>query len=606
ANADAGSISPALIASLAPNATANITARHTVTQADLDRGYVTNIAKADGKDPKGGNVHAESTDPTPTPGAPVDPTCTTCTITPITQNPSLSLTKTAVAGTHNKIGDIINYNLVVKNTGNVTVTAIAITDANADAGSISPALIASLAPNATANITAKHTVTQADLDRGYVTNIAKADGKDPKGGNVHAESTDPTPTPGAPVVPGCTNCTITPVEQKAAVALVKKVTNTGTGENGVFVLGNQIEYTFTVTNTGNVSLKDLVLNDPLLNKPNITIPGVLLPGKSVSHVEKYTITAADIAAGQVTNQAVIKATDPKGGDVTDKSGTDTNNDNPTVISVAKPPVAKDDVKETQQNKPVVIDVQKNDEAGSSVIVPGSTTIITQPKNGTIKVNTDGTVTYTPNQGYTGTDEFTYTVTDKNGQISNPAKVIVTVVPTKPVAIDDTAETQWNTEVKIPVLGNDKTDGAPFDKGTVEITEQPKHGTVKINPDGTVVYLPNSGYTGTDTFKYRVKDEYGNWTDIATVTVNVKGFFIPNVITPNGDGKNDSFVIVGLENYGNADVTIFNRWGNEVYRNNSYKNTWTGEGLNEGTYYYLIRLNNSGKQEVYKGWVLIKR
>ncbi|WP_158622520.1 Ig-like domain-containing protein, partial [Pedobacter sp. KBW06] len=555
---------------------------------------------------KGGNVHAESTDPTPIPGAPVVPGCTDCTVTPIDQASALSLTKTAVVGVHNKIGDIINYNLVVKNTGNVTVTAIAITDANADAGSISPALIASLAPNATANITAKHTVTQADLDRGYVTNIAKADGKDPKGGNVHAESTDPTPIPGAPVDPACPKCTITPIEQKGAVALVKIVTNAGTGENGAFVLGNQIEYTFIVTNTGNVSLKDLVLSDPLISKLNITILGVLLPGKSVNHVEKYTITAADVVAGKVTNQAVIKATDPKGGNVTDQSGTDTNNDNPTVITIAKPPVVKDDTKETQQNKPVLIDVQKNDEPGNSDIVPGSTTIITQPKNGTVKVNADGTVTYTPNPGYTGTDEFTYTVTDKNGQISNQAKVTLTVVPTKPVAIDDAAEIQWNTEVKIPVLGNDKTDAAAFDKGTLEITEQPKHGTVKVNPDGTVTYLPNSGYTGADTFKYRIKDEYGNWTDIAIVTVNVKGFFIPNVITPNGDGKNDSFVIVGLENYNNADVTIFNRWGNEVYRNNNYKNTWTGEGLNEGTYYYLIRLNSSGKQEVYKGWVLIKR
>nr|WP_121271456.1 Ig-like domain-containing protein [Pedobacter schmidteae] len=606
ANADAGSISPALVASLAPNATANITAKHTVTQADLDRGYVANIAKADGKNPKGGNVHAESTDPAPIPGAPVDPTCTTCTITPIQQSPAIKLTKTAVAGPYNKVGDIINYNLVLENTGNVTITKITISDANADAGSITPATIATLAPNATISIKAKHTVTQSDLDKGYVSNLAKADGEDPNGGKVNVESTDPAPIPGAPVDPGCPKCTITPVEQKGAVALVKTVTNAGTGENGAFVLGNQIEYTFTVTNTGNVSLKDLILSDPLLNKLNITIPGVILPGQSVSHVEKYTITAADVVAGKVTNQAVIKATDPKGGNVTDQSGTAANNDNPTVITIAKPPVVKDDTKETQQNKPVVIDVQSNDEPGSSAIVPGSTTIITQPKNGTIKVNSDGTITYTPNQGYTGTDEFTYTVTDKNGQVSNPAKVTLTVVPTKPVAIDDAAETQWNTEVKIPLLGNDKTDGAAFDKGTVEITAQPKHGTIKVNPDGTVTYLPNSGYTGTDTFKYRVKDEYGNWTDVATVTLNVKGFFIPNVITPNGDGKNDTFLIVGLENFGNADVTVFNRWGNEVYRNNNYKNTWTGEGLNEGTYYYLIRLNNNGKQEVYKGWVLIKR
>lgn len=83
------------------------------------------------------------------------------------------------------------------------------------------------------------------------------------------------------------------------------------------------------------------------------------------------------------------------------------------------------------------------------------------------------------------------------------------------------------------------------------------------------------------------------------------FFIPNVITPNGDGKNDRFVIVGLEFFNNADVTIFNRWGNEVYRNNNYKNTWAGEGLNEGTYYYLIKLRKADKVDVYKGWVLIK-
>ncbi|SHH05041.1 conserved repeat domain-containing protein/gliding motility-associated C-terminal domain-containing protein [Pedobacter caeni] len=605
-NADAGSISPATIASLAPNAMVNISAKHTLTQEDLDRGFVSNLAKADGKDPKGKDVHAESKDPSPVPGAPTDPGCKDCTITPTDQKGALSLSKTAVAGTHNKVGDVINYKLVLKNTGNVTLKNIIITDDNADAGSISPANIASLAPNATVNITAKHTLTQADLDRGSVSNLAKADGKDPKGGDVHAESKDPSPVPGAPVDPGCKDCTVTPTEQVSGINLVKKITNTGSGEQGAFVLNDKIEYTFIIKNTGNTTLTGISLNDPLLGASAIPVPGSLAPGESISHKEYYTITAADIAAGKVTNQATVTAKDPKGKEVSAISGTDAGNNNPTVIPLAKPPVAKDDLAKAEQNKPVKIEVQKNDEPGNSPIVPGSTKIITQPKNGTLTLNPDGTVTYTPNPGFTGTDEFVYTVTDKNGQISNPATVKVEVSPSKPVAIDDVAETPFNKEVEIPLLNNDKTDGAAFERPTVEIIEQPKNGVLKKNPDGTVVYVPNSGFTGKDSFTYKVKDANGNWTNVATANITIKGFFIPNVITPNGDGKNDEFVIVGLEEFNSAELTVFNRWGNEVYRNGNYRNTWTGEGLNEGTYYYLIRLKKDSKLEVYKGWVLIKR
>lgn len=69
----------------------------------------------------------------------------------------------------------------------------------------------------------------------------------------------------------------------------------------------------------------------------------------------------------------------------------------------------------------------------------------------------------------------------------------------------------------------------------------------------------------------------NWIENATWFTKYSqaagNFFIPNVFTPNGDGSNDKFVIVGLEEFDNADITIFNRWGNEVYRNSTYKNQW---------------------------------
>ena len=82
--------------------------------------------------------------------------------------------------------------------------------------------------------------------------------------------------------------------------------------------------------------------------------------------------------------------------------------------------------------------------------------------------------------------------------------------------------------------------------------------------------------------------------------------IPNALTPNGDGKNDRFIIRGLEQYERADLTVFNRWGTEVYRNRNYRQDWDGGGLSEGTYYYRLLLFSGGAQTVHKGWVLIKR
>ncbi|RZK56425.1 MAG: DUF11 domain-containing protein, partial [Pedobacter sp.] len=95
------------------------------------------------------------------------------------------------------------------------------------------------------------------------------------------------------------------------------------------------------------------------------------------------------------------------------------------------------------------------------------------------------------------------------------------------------------------------------------------------------------------------------TDIKEIlALNTK----PNVITPNGDGKNDTFTIDGLELYPENFLTIFNRWGNEVYHSNGgYKNDWGGNGLKEGTYYYLLKVKDtSGNWTVSKGYITLLR
>lgn len=93
-----------------------------------------------------------------------------------------------------------------------------------------------------------------------------------------------------------------------------------------------------------------------------------------------------------------------------------------------------------------------------------------------------------------------------------------------------------------------------------------------------------------------------------LAVSGSELFIPNLYTPNGDGNNDVFEIRGLELFAENDITIVNRWGNEVFKANNYQNNWTGEGLNEGTYYYLLRVKETtgGEWQVFKGFVTLIR
>lgn len=90
-------------------------------------------------------------------------------------------------------------------------------------------------------------------------------------------------------------------------------------------------------------------------------------------------------------------------------------------------------------------------------------------------------------------------------------------------------------------------------------------------------------------------------------VNIVNFFIPNVFTPNGDGVNDTFEIVGLELFRSNVLRIYNRHGNEVYAAMDYQSDWDGQGLNDGTYYYHLEIvDGTGKKHHHKGYVTIIR
>lgn len=106
----------------------------------------------------------------------------------------------------------------------------------------------------------------------------------------------------------------------------------------------------------------------------------------------------------------------------------------------------------------------------------------------------------------------------------------------------------------------------------------------------------------------VTDIIANGAWFTKYSFSAANLFIPNLYTPNGDGRNDTFEIRGLNLFQENELIIINRWGNEVFKAKNYKNDWTGDGLNEGTYYYLLRVReNSGADwRVFKGYITLIR
>ncbi|MFW9737141.1 tandem-95 repeat protein [Vibrio parahaemolyticus] len=151
-----------------------------------------------------------------------------------------------------------------------------------------------------------------------------------------------------------------------------------------------------------------------------------------------------------------------------------------------------------------------------------------PANGTVSVNPDGSVTYTPNDHYQGTDSFTYIVTSGGVSESTTVSVDVTPVNDAPVAKDDIATTQEDTAVTIDVLPND-TD-ADGDKLSVESTSVPKEqGTVEV-VNGKLVFTPTENFNGDAEITYTVTD--GALTDQATVKVTVNAVNDTPVVESN--------------------------------------------------------------------------
>jgi dTDP-4-dehydrorhamnose 3,5-epimerase-like enzyme len=199
--------------------------------------------------------------------------------------------------------------------------------------------------------------------------------------------------------------------------------------------------------------------------------------------------------------------------------------------VVEKPVAADDWSDTDGTTPVAISVLDNDTAppGGSTLLPSSVVIVTKPAHGHVVVNADGTITYTANATFMGTDVFRYRVSDSAGGVSAPASVYVRV--NRPDAADEWTDTDGTTPVSIDVLANatDPDGNGHLVASSVVIVSQPAHGHAVANPDGTITYTAAGNFTGTDSFKYTIADDNGGVSLPATAYVRVNRPTAGNVL-----------------------------------------------------------------------------
>ena len=284
---------PAGAGSLAPGADVTCTATYVVTQADVDAGEVSNTASVTG------------TPPNPLTPPPVTPSNEV--VVEVPPAPALEIDKTATPTTITAAGQTITYSFLVTNTGNVTLNDVAVTETDfSGTGDLSaiacPAGAASLAPGASVTCTATYVVTQADVDAGSVTNAATGTG------------TPPNPLTPPPVSPP--DEVTVEIPPTPAITVVKSADEAAQAD---IALGQEVTYSFLVTNTGNVTLTDVSVVEGDFSGAGdlgeIVCPEAaasLAPGAQVTCTATYTVVQADVDAGTVTNSATATGTPPTG------------------------------------------------------------------------------------------------------------------------------------------------------------------------------------------------------------------------------------------------------------------------------------------------------
>lgn len=260
--------------------------------------------------------------------------------------------------------------------------------------------------------------------------------------------------------------------------------------------------------------------------------------------DSFTYTVAD-TQGNASNTATVSIT--------------------ATASLTPPTANNDSYPNLIQGQATILPVLQNDLPGTSPIDTDTVAIVAAPTHGTAQTRPDGTISYTPNAGTTA-DSFTYTVDGEDGATSAAATVSITArtaaqadagsatglcnlnwpvifttlggdddvvappMPDAPTATADAFNITYQTTTTLAVLTNDVAGINPIAPATVVVETPAISGTAVAQGDGTILYTPNTGFSGADSFTYSVADTAGIRSGAATVSLTV---FEPPVVHANG-------------------------------------------------------------------------
>ena len=509
---------------------ASVTGTYTVTQADID---------------KGGKIHNVATAGDKSPEKDV----------PVEQNSSYTAVKTADKEKVTAAGEIITYTITVTNTGNTTLTDIAVKD---DMAGIDTK-IDTIEVGKSASVTGTYTVKQEDIDKGgKIHNVATVGDKSPER-DVEVEQN--------PCI--LVNKDATAVKAKDAEGFTDITETTKVRPDDV------IEYTIVVTNTGNTTLEDIKITDSLnvkyddkdVNAGNTvyTIES-LEPGKYVEIKVYYTVTAEDVKTeGTINNVATATA----------KDGThDDDNDN----KVVKNP-------NTQVTATKAWENMDSDAAKANTL----TSIKLQVKNGD---------TVVAEQEVTEKDNWTYTFRNLPVYDANGNKITYTIDEAVVSAKDQAKLDLYEKSIKNGVITNTFKPERVTEKTDVTMTKvwEDNNNTFNTRPDSIILTVNGIDYEVTGTKK----------ADSWSRTENLPKY--------DAEGREISYtatektVPTGYEKVSEEGLTVTNR-ANELINKTAYKADANGNigspATNKDTFaanetvYYKITLKNAGSEPISK-------
>ena len=651
-------ISGSPIAQLNPGQTTLVLAEHVLTQADVDAGKVINQAELIGVDPNGDPITKKSDDPST--ATPDDPT-----LVQIVSPGSISLVKTAVLSGD---GNTITYSFTVKNPGIVTLSNVTISDPKFPSPiAVTPSV---MPPNSTGTATAVYTITQIEKMAGQVSNTAIVTGVMPNGFKVNdiSGTNENNNEPTVVILPKITgNKTVADANGNGKIEAGEQLTYTITVSNDGDVDRTDVVVKDPLpahTNYVNGSASNNgSFSGGIVNWTNLTVPAK----SSINISFKVTVDASlPLDLMQIENIASVidpaKPTDP----ISVKTSLPTEGKLESSKIVNDNKGNKDNI--AQANEIISYGILVTNRGGSllsgvkikDVLPAGLSYVAGSASNAGVYTAGSNQLDWTIDIASGASVTLTFdvkVVADVNGinKISNTADILSptgqSLQPSVDMNVDPSADLVITKELLTPApvktgdyvsykitvqnLGQNKATGVTVTDQLpgsldVPIEIQIDQGTTNYNKaDKKLNWLVGDlalNELRTLTFKTRIVAK-GTLVNSATVSgdqpddklnnnkvssgghyIDGQELLIPNLFTPNGDGNNDTFEILGLNQYLNNELVIVNRWGNEVFRAKNYQNNWTGEGLNEGTYYYLLKVQktNSSEWMVFKGYVTLIR